>query len=110
MILLAVGALLLLQLSHCMPATASQQMRQCCGAMPCAPVNQSHDCCKTMVSSQTPQVLPVARVLFTPPAVATVRHLPSIDIARFIPDTWHTLEALRHSPPELYTLHLALLI
>src|SRR5216683_2490379 len=72
-VVLAVGALLGLQLVDCMSAmTQDQQSMKCCGSMPCDPSNQSHDCCKGMVSSQSPNVLPVAHVtLYAPVLVVT---------------------------------------
>src|SRR5260370_23120544 len=110
-VVLAVGALLDLQLVDCMSAmTQDQQSMKCCGSMPCDPSNQSHDCCKGMVSSQSPTVLPVAHVtLYAPVPVVTdilasPQAMPHPEASRF------QFEAPRHSLPELYTLHASLLI
>jgi hypothetical protein len=110
-VMLAVVAMLLLQFSDCMSAmTQDEQSMQCCGSMPCDPSNQSHDCCKTMVSSQSPSVLPAAQVtlhpltivaadIFLVPQVLGVSEVSPFDFA-----------APQHSPPELYTLHSSFLI
>jgi hypothetical protein len=111
LITVAMVALLGLQFADCMSAmTMDQQSTQCCGSMPCDPSNQSHDCCKSMASSQSPSVLPVAHVIL---------HLPVMDVAHILP-TPQVLElseapraefaAPQHPPPELYTLHSSLLI
>ena len=110
-VMLAVVAILFLQFADCMSAmTQDQQSMQCCGSMPCDPSNQSHDCCKSMASSQSPSVLPVAHVTLHPPVMDVADILPS-------PQVWELSEVSRtefaapqHSPPELYTLHSSLLI
>jgi len=82
----------------------------CCRSMPCTPANQSHDCCKTMVSGRTPSVLPTARTSLHAPPVAVVGHAPMLEVASLIPVLTPPVEPQQHSPPELYTLHLSLLI
>ena len=110
-VVLAVGALLGLQLVDCMSAmTQDQQSMKCCGSLPCDPSNQSHECCKSMVSSQSPSVLPVAHVTLHSPVMvvtdilASPQAMPYPEVSRF------DFEAPQHSPPELYTLHSSLLI
>jgi hypothetical protein len=110
-LVLAAGALLLLQFADCMSAvTPDQQSMQCCGSMHCTPANHKHDCCKTMVSAHAPNMLPAARVSLNAPAVVNIQHLATLETAR--PPTVRpvTVEAQQHSPPELYTLHASLLI
>jgi hypothetical protein len=69
-VMLAVVAILLLQFAACMSAmTMDQQSMQCCGSRPCDPSNQSHDCCKSMASSQSPSLLPLAHVTLHPPVM-----------------------------------------
>jgi len=110
-LVLAVSAVLLLQFADCTSAVAAdQQAMQCCGSMPCTPANKTHDCCKTMVSGRTPSVLPTARASLHVPPVAVVGHAPMLEVARFIPVLTAPVEPQQHSPPELYTLHLSLLI
>src|SRR5882724_11324976 len=80
-VLLVAVALLGLQFADCLSAmTQDPQSMQCCGSMPCDPSNQSHDCCKSMVSSQSPSVLPAAHVTLHPPAmfVADILPLPQV--------------------------------
>jgi hypothetical protein len=108
---LAVVAVLGLQFADCMSAmTQDQRSVQCCGSMPCDPSNQSHDCCKSMASSQSPSVLPVAHVTLHPPVMDVADILPST-LALDLAEVFRTeFAAPQHSPPELYTLHSSLLI
>lgn len=108
---LAASALLSLQFADCMSAmTPDQESVQCCGSMPCTPANYSHDCCKAMVSGQSPNMLPTARVSLNAPAIALVEPLASAQVARLVSSQLSAVEAPQHSPPELYTLHASLLI
>jgi hypothetical protein len=110
-LVLAAGALLLLQFADCMSAvTPDQESMKCCGSMPCTPANQSHDCCKAMVSAQSPNILPTARVSLNAPAITLVGPLASFEVVRLVPLPLVAVEAPQHSPPELYTLHASLLI
>lgn len=110
-LMLAAGALLLLQFADCMSAmTPDQQSMKCCDSMPCTPANQNHDCCKNMVSERVPNVLPSAKVALHVPTLAIVEFTGTLEIARALPVTHVTVEAQQHSPPELYTLHASLLI
>src|SRR5258708_34241855 len=89
-LVLAVIAILLLQFADCMSAmNHDQQSMQCCGSMPCDPSNQSHDCCKSMASSQSPSVLPVAHVPLHPPVmdVADVFPTPAVLSLSLLPCT-----------------------
>jgi hypothetical protein len=112
-LVLAAGALLFLQFADCMSAmTPDQESMKCCGSMPCTPANQSHDCCKGMVSGQSPNAIPTARVSLSAPAITFVEPLASVEIARMVSLPLGAIEAPQHSPPppELYTLHASLLI
>ena len=110
-VMLAVVAVLLSQFGDCMSAiTQDEQSMQCCGSMPCDPSNQSHDCCKTMVSSQSPSVLPVAHVTLHAPAMIVANTLPSPTILPPAEASRADLPAPQHSPPELYTLYSSFLI
>src|ERR1700676_1595641 len=78
LIVVAMVALLGLQFADCMSAmTQDEQSMKCCGSMPCNPSNQSHDCCKTMASSQSPSVLPVAHVTLHAPVLVAADILES---------------------------------
>jgi len=108
---LAACALMLLQLGDCMSAiTPDQESMNCCGSMPCTPANQNHDCCKAMVSGQSPNMLPAARVSLNAPAITLVEPLTSVEVVRLVSSPRSVVEAQQHSPPELYTLHASLLI
>jgi hypothetical protein len=111
LIFVALAALLGLQFADCMLAmTQDQQSMQCCGSMPCDPSNQSRDCCKGMVSSQSPNVLPVAHVTLDAPVLVVTDILASPQLASYTEISRLDFEAPQHSPPELYTLHSSLLI
>jgi len=111
LVFLAAGALLLLQFADCMSAmTLDQHSMQCCASMTCTPANQNHGCCETMNSPQVPSMLPTSRVALHAPTVATIEHTRTAEIvlsALVPPVTDHDPP---HSPPELYTLHVSLLI
>jgi hypothetical protein len=110
-VMLAVVAILLLQFADCMSAMAvDQHSMQCCGSMPCDPSNQSHDCCKSMVSSQSPSVLPVAHVMLHAPVMIVTDILVSPQAAPYPEVSRLDFEAPQHSPPELYALYSSLLI
>ncbi len=111
LVVLAVVATLLLQFGDCMSAmTQDQESMQCCGSMPCDRSNQSHDCCKSMVSSQSPSVLPAAHISLHSPVLFLADVLPSPQIPQFFEVASSALAAPQHSPPELYTLHSSFLI
>jgi hypothetical protein len=110
-IMLAVVAILFLQFADCMSAmTMDQQSMQCCGSMPCDPSNQSHDCCKSMASSQSPSVLPVAHITLHPPVMNVADILPNSQVLELSEAPRAEFPAPQHSPPELYTLHSSFLI
>src|SRR5438309_9854345 len=104
-VVLAVVAFLGLQFADCMSAmTQDQQSMKCCGTMPCDPSNQSHDCGKSMVSSQSPSVLPVAHVTLHAPVVVLANASPSSQVQEFSGASRAVFDAQQHSPPELYIL------
>lgn len=110
-LVLALTALFALQFADCFsPMSADQQTMQCCGSMPCNPTNQSHDCCKTMVSSQSPSVLPVEHSVLNVPVAVVVDHVSALEITVFAEVPLSRFEAPQHSPPDLYTLNSSLLI
>lgn len=110
-LVLALTALIVLQFADCMSAmTRDQESTQCCGSMPCDPSNQGHDCCKTMVSSQSPSVLPAAQVTLHPPAIVAVDILPVPQALGLSEASPFDFTAPQHFPPELYTLHSSFLI
>ena len=111
LLVLAAGALLLLQFADCMSAmTPDEQSMECCRTMPCTPANKSHDCCKGMASVTAPSIVPSVRVSLNIPAVVAVEYAPALEILPSTPVPAGTVEAQQHSPPDLYTLHASLLI
>jgi hypothetical protein len=111
LVVMAAGALLLLQFGDCMSAMAlDQQSMQCCHSMPCTPANHSHGCCKNMASAQTPNMLPGAHVSLHGPTVAAVEYPRLLNVVRSNVAPLVVVEAQEHSPPDLYTLHASLLI
>src|SRR5438876_6996698 len=110
-VVLAAVALLGLQFADCMSAmTQDQESMRCCGSMPCDPSNQTHDCCKSMASSQSPSVLPVAHVTLHPPVMDVADILPTPQVLKLSEAPLTEFAAPQHSPPELYTLHSSFLI
>lgn len=110
-VVIAAGALLLLQFGDCMSAMAlDQQNMQCCRSMPCTPANHSHDCCKNMASAQSPNMLPAAHISLHAPTVAAIEYPGLLEVVRSTLAPTVMVEAQEHSPPELYTLHASLLI
>ena len=107
----ALVAILLLQFADCMSAmTQDQQTMQCCASMPCDRSNQSHECCKTMVSSQSPSLLPASHVTLYPPAMMVAGVLPPQAVLAFSDTERSDFVVPEYSPPELYTLHSSFLI
>jgi hypothetical protein len=110
-LVLAACAVLLLQATDCASAmTPDQQSMKCCGSMPCSPTNKTQGCCKTMISAPVPSVIVKARVSVSAPPVVSVLCASATEIVRRNSVPPATLEVLKDSPPELYTLHSALLI
>src|SRR5260370_18119364 len=105
-LVLAVIAILLLQFADCMSAmNHDQQSMQCCGSMPCDPSNQTHDCCKSMASSQSPSVLPVAHVTLHPPVMDVADILPTPQVLELSETLLTAFPAPQHSPPHHSPLH-----
>jgi hypothetical protein len=111
LLVMAAGALLLLQFGDCMSAlTSHQQSMQCCGSMPCTPVNHGQDCCKKMASAQVPNMLPAKHASLRGPTVGTIEYPEMLEIIRSTPALPVTVSAQQHSPPDLYTLNVSFLI
>jgi hypothetical protein len=63
-----------------------------------------------MASAQIPNMLPAAHVSLHAPTVAAVEYLRLLEVVRSILAPPVVVEAQEHSPPELYTLLVSLLI
>jgi hypothetical protein len=110
-LVLAVGAVLLLQVADCASAMApDQQSMKCCSSMPCSPANKIQGCCKTMISAPAPSMIVKARVSVSAPPVVIVLYTFATEIVRHTSIPPATLVVQKDSPPELYTLHGSLLI
>src|ERR1700686_4149386 len=110
-LVLAVGAILLLQIADCASAmTPDQRSMQCCGSMPCSPANKTQGCCKTMNSAPAPSVIVKARESVSAPPVFAVRYTSITAFVRHTSIAPATVKVQQDSPLGLYTLHAALLI
>lgn len=108
---LATLAILLLQLGNCAPDLAMDaQAMQCCHSMPCTPSNHGPRCCKDMLSASAPSMLPGHHAAVHAPAVAKVKYPILTETLRNSDHPYSIVEAIPHSPPDLYTLHASLLI
>jgi hypothetical protein len=107
---LAVGALLLMQVGQCTATALDEQSMECCHSMHCTPLH-SCPCCKKMVSGETPNMLPSAHVSLHAPMIAAVVYPLMLEIFRSTTAPALIVDAQEHSPPaDLYTLNLSLLI
>src|SRR3981189_2840331 len=110
-LVLALGAVLVLQIADCASAmTPDQQSMQCCGSMPCSPGNNTQGCCKTMNSAPAPSAIVKARVPVPAPPGDAVWHASMTEFVRRTAPPPAKVEVQVYSPPELYALHAALLI
>jgi hypothetical protein len=109
LLVLATSALLLLQFGDCTSAmTPDRQSMECCHSMPCTPAHGN--CCKNMTSAQTPNMLRAENVSLHGPTVAAVEYPLMPDIVRSTSAPAVIVNAQQHSPPDLYTLNVSLLI
>lgn len=100
-----------LQLGDCMAAMgADQASMQCCRTMPCTPANHDQPCCKHMVSASDPAMLPGYHLSLHAPTVAVTQYPAIAEILDNSPEPSLVVQAQQHSPPNLYTLHVCLLI
>lgn len=111
LLFIAAGLLLLGQFANCVPAmAASRQSMKCCASMPCNPANSAQNCCKTMDASQPSNMLPTAHAALQVPVISTVEHVRVLEDAVRVSAFPVETDAQQHSPPELYTLYVSLLI
>jgi hypothetical protein len=87
-----------------------QQSMQCCRSMPCTPSHHSSGCCKDMTSAQTPNMLRAENVSLHGPMVVAVEYPLVPEIVGSTPAPAVVVHAPQHSPPDLYTLNVSLLI
>src|SRR5580658_8128776 len=80
-LVLAAGALLLLQFGDCASAVQlDQQTMRCCGSMPCTPANHGQGCCKNMTSAQAPSMLAAKHASLRAPVVVTIEYPRILEI------------------------------
>lgn len=93
-----------------MPSAARAQTMECCAQLSCTQGHQKQTCFSTTAPTGSLQTAPQARVSLEMPALVTgaAAPVPPRDVAAG--GSTEAAEASQHSPPELYTLHLALLI
>jgi hypothetical protein len=109
--ILAAGSVLLLQFGDCMSAMQiDPQSMQCCRSMPCTPAHHGSSCCKDMTSAQMPSTLPTEHVSLSGPMAAAVDYPLKLEIVHSTPVRSVIVNAQQHSPPDLYTLNVSLLI
>jgi hypothetical protein len=95
----------------CLVTSATQaQAAECCAQVNCARGQQKQTCFSTTAPTGSSQSTPELRISLMAPAIATGMSLPPTarDAAAF--SSAGIADAPQHSPPELYTLHLALLL
>jgi hypothetical protein len=107
---LLVATLLLPAVVDCFASeAASAQTMPCCGESNCAPGHENKACISTTLPTDASQPVPEMRVSIPAPVVGALSHAEDdLDATVF---KWIAFPNLiRHSPPDLYTLHLAFLI
>jgi len=105
------AALLLLGFSDCLTsATLNAQAMRCCAQLDCASGQQKLECFAIPAPGDGPQTVPEGRASLVAPSIAAVLHLPAVGLIQADSRLTGVVEASQHSPPELYTFHLALLI
>ena len=110
-LILAMSALVLMQVGACMSAPLPEQAdMQCCHSVPCAPGHGAPNSCKKMISARAPNMTLAKQVSLHSPAIATIEYPTSAEFLRQNLDRHSPVDAQQHSPPDLYTLHGSLLI
>jgi hypothetical protein len=108
---LVVAALLLLAISGCLiSATSNAQAVQCCAQLTCAPGQQTEQCFASTAPGDGLQTAPEVRISLAAPSVTADLRPPAEELTVAAFGSTGVTDAPQHSPPELYTLHLALLI
>jgi hypothetical protein len=107
---IVVGLMLPAVIGCLAPAATQAQTMTCCAQLSCAQGHQKQACFSTTAPTGSSQSTPELRAsLIAPLLTADVSApLQAQDAAAF--GAAHAADAPQHSPPELYTLHLALLI
>jgi len=108
---LIVVALLLLAISGCLvSATSNARAVQCCAQLTCAPGEQTEQCFTSTAPGDGSQTVPEGRTSLAAPSVTADLNPPAVGLILVAFSSASVADAAQHSPPALYTLHLALLI
>jgi hypothetical protein len=106
-----VSALTLPAVLGCLVAgTPEAQSMHCCAIEMSCPQHQEQTCVSTTAQADNLQPIPAARVSFTAPSLAMNPYPHVKDSSSAFFSSFRMDDAAEHSPPELYTLHSALLI
>ena len=105
------GVLLLPGVADCLiSATQDAQAMRCCAQLSCVPGRQKTACFATTASSGSSQSAPEVRTALAAPSIAADFNPPAETLIVVAFGSTGVADAPQHSPPDLYTLHLALLI
>lgn len=91
-----------------MPAAAQAQTMECCAQLTCARGHQKQACFSDTAPTGSSQATPELRASLAAPALAPNLAAETQEAAAY--GSAALAGAAQHSPPELYTLHSALLI
>lgn len=106
-----VTSLLLSAVAGCLlPNVAQAQTMECCAQLSCAQGYQEQACFSTTAPTGNWRTTPQPRASLVAPSFATDAAAPAAPLDATASSSIEAAEAPQHSPPELYTLHLALLI
>jgi len=105
------GALVFPAFADCLtPAAQDAQAMRCCAQLFCAPNNQRQACYSTTAPAGGSQSAPEARTSLVGPSVTADVYRPAEKLILAAFALTGVADAPQHSPPDLYTLNLALLI
>jgi hypothetical protein len=105
------GALLLPAFAECLtPAAQDAQAMRCCAQLSCAPSHEKQACYATTAPAGGSQSAPEIRSSLVAPSVTTDIYRPAEELVLAAFASTSAADAPQHPPPNLYTLHLALLI
>ena len=110
MLAIVAGLMLPAVLGCLMPSAAQTQTMECCAQSACARGHQKQTCFSTTAPPGSSQSAPELRASLMAPSVATGVAAPSEARNAAAFGSVGAEDAPQHSPPDLYTIHLALLI
>jgi len=110
--IVALGALLALAvlLGCFQPSVAQAEAKDCCAQLDCARGHQKQTCFATTAPTGSFLSAPESRTLVESPLMAVGAQAPLAALPGTLAARCDATDAPQHSPPELYTLHSALLI